>query len=93
MTHENEQKALEIAQRFIEMQEEIRSLRAVLGGFWNQQTPFEAYVQKGIQRLQSHERGAEGFQYLEPIFHEATDDASLVRILHQHTIGRVQIPE
>jgi hypothetical protein len=93
MTHEDKQFAVEIAQRFIEMQEEIRSLRAVLGVFWRQQTPFEAFVQKGIRQLQARERGAEGFQYLEPAFHAASDGGALMRILHQQTIGRVNIPD
>ena len=92
MTNEDKQFAIEVTQRFIEMQEEIRSLRAVLAGFWSQQTPFEAYVQKGIQQLQSRERGAEGFQYLESTFRAATGDDALIRILHEQTIGRVQIP-
>jgi hypothetical protein len=93
MEHQEKQLALEIAQRFIEMQEEIRSLRVVLRRYWTHETDSEAFVRKGIQQLQSHERGVQGFQYLELIFHAATDGDALMRILHDQTLGRATVPE
>ncbi len=92
MTHEDKQKALEVAQRFIDMEYEIRYLRAVLNAYWRRDDPFEAFVQKGIQQLQSREKEDRGPQYLESTFHATSDDAALLHNLHQQTIGRVQIP-
>jgi hypothetical protein len=83
----------EVAQRFIEMDNEIRSLRVVLRRYWTHETPAEAFVQKGVQQLQDRERAERGSRYPESAFDAATDEGALIRILHEQTLERAKIPQ
>jgi transcriptional regulator of heat shock response len=84
--------ALQIAQGFTEMENEIRALRAVLHRYWTHETPAETFVQKGIQQLQARQREEQAPQRLESAFRAPTDDGSLMRTLHQETRRKVTVP-
>lgn len=88
---EEKEMALAISERFIQMDDEIRALRAVLSHYWNHETPFEAFVQKGIQQLQVRRKEAQGSFYPDPEFPEDNDGSSLLKILHQHILRKTQV--
>lgn len=83
--------AFEIAQEFIRMKNEISSLRTILNRYWNHETPFEAFVQKGIQQIQAHETTARKLPELQSAFDATSGDDSLIRILHQEMLRRVSV--
>jgi hypothetical protein len=92
MSMAENQKALEIANRFIEMEYEIQACRVVLSRFWRESEPWEGFVQKGMGQLRDRETKERGMHYLELFFREAKDDGDLLQMLHQETLGRPDVP-
>jgi len=84
--------ALEIAQRFIEMEAEIEARGAVLDSFWSR--PDSRWQQHTYNRANeiligqaTHERRAE----LQSAFDAANDGDSLIHILHQEILRRATV--
>jgi hypothetical protein len=88
---EDRERALEIANRFIELEDENRVLREILRRYWTHETPAEDFVQKGIQQIQAREKEALGSQRLESLFHSAIDDGVLMRTLHDKLLRKAKI--
>lgn len=87
----DKQPAIDVTKRFIEMEHENRALKTVLLKYWKHETDPEDFVRKGVQQLQAREKEDRGERYLESAFAVATDDAALIRILKEQTLGRVKV--
>ena len=88
----NQDTAMEIAQRFVEMENKIRALEAVIKRYWpHPGSPWETFVQKGYEQLRDHETTAQRLAELQSAFDACNDDDSLFRTLRQETLWRVKI--
>lgn len=83
--------ALEIAERFLQMENEIRALRIVLNRSWTHETTAEDFVQKGLNQLLSHETYHQRYSELESAIRAASDDDSLIHTLHQEMLRRTKV--
>lgn len=88
---EDKKLALEIAKRFIGLENEVRALRTVLRRSWTQETPFEDFVQKGISQLQVHETTHQKYDRLESAFLAHSEDGTLMQTLRDELLHVVKI--